>query len=312
MKTLAVIDIGSNTLLVTVGRLQEDGKVRILLDEGEVTRLGQGLSDGGPLLPDAKQRALSALARFKELALAKGAERILAAGTAAFRRASDGRGFAEEIQARLGFPVRILSGEEEAHYSFASAHYDFGKGSSSLGMIDIGGGSTEFVFGPEGPRFSLPMGTVKLTEKFVHAHPIPDSEWRAVCEEIRCLLRDQLGNIAARPEIWAAVAATPASLAAVLLKLPAYDPEQVHGFRLKRPTLENLVETLRSASLAERCAMPGMHPDRAELLPIGGAILLEAMQFLGLNEILVSDHGLRYGILFEELLGPSPARITSS
>lgn len=301
MKTLAVIDIGSNTLLVTVGRRQDDGAVRILFDEGEVTRLGQGLSDGGELHPEAKARALKALARFKELALAKGAERILAAGTAAFRRARDGAGFAAEIQDKLGFPVRILSGDEEAHYSFASAWHDFGTGRASLGMIDIGGGSTEFVFGREGPRFSLPMGTVKLTERFVRGHPIRDAEWSAVLGEIRRLLQENLGEVRARPEAWAAVAATPASLAAVLQQLPAYDPEKVHGFRLKLPALEGLVESLRGKSLAERRAMPGMHPDRAELLPIGGAILLESMKFLGLEEILVSDHGLRYGILFENL-----------
>lgn len=301
MKTLAVIDIGSNTLLVTVGRRLEDSSVRILFDEGEVTRLGQGLRDGGPLHPDAKHRALKALARFKELALAKGAERILAAGTAAFRRASDGKDFAREIEEKLGFPVRILSGDEEARYSFASAWFDFGRGRDSLGMIDIGGGSTEFVLGSQGPRFSLPVGTVKLTEKFVTAHPIPLPEWEGLRGEIRRLLAEKLGAVTGRPGAWAAVAATPASLAAVLLQLPAYDPNLVHGFVLKRKALESLVETLREKSLAERCAMPGMHPDRAELLPVGGAILLEAMQFFGIGEILVSDHGLRYGILHETL-----------
>ncbi|MFO1463538.1 MAG: Ppx/GppA family phosphatase [bacterium] len=301
MQTLAVIDIGSNTLLVTVGRRQEDGQIRILLDEAEVTRLGQELRDGGPLHPEAKQRALKALARFKELALAKGSEQILAAGTAAFRRASDGPAFAREIQDKLGFPVRILQGEEEAHYSFASAWHDFGRGRASLGMIDIGGGSTEFVFGKAGPRLSLPIGTVKLTEQFVSRHPIPDAEWNQVLTAIRALLREKLDGIPLRPEAWAAVAATPASLAALLLKLPSYDPEQVHGYRLQRENLAALVEGLRGMSLAERRAMPGMHPDRAELLPIGGAILLEAMRYLGMEEILVSDHGLRYGILFEAL-----------
>jgi len=301
LKTLAVIDIGSNTLLVTVGRRSEDASVRILLDEAEVTRLGQALRDGGPLHPDAKHRALKALARFKELALAKGAEQILAAGTAAFRRASDGGEFARQIEEKLGFPVRILSGDEEAHYSFASAWFDFGRGRNSLGMIDIGGGSTELVFGLQGPRFSLPVGTVKLTEKWITAHPIPLPEWQKIHAEIRGLLDEKLGPISSRPEAWAAVAATPASLAAVLLQLPAYDPNLVHGYPLKRRALEGLLETLRSKTLAERCAMPGMHPDRAELLPVGGAILSEAMNFLGIEEILVSDHGLRYGILHETL-----------
>jgi exopolyphosphatase/guanosine-5'-triphosphate,3'-diphosphate pyrophosphatase len=299
--TLAVIDIGSNTLLATVGRRTPDGAVEVSLDEAEVVRMGQGLSDGGLLHPEAKQRVLATLRRFKAAAQAHGAERILAAGTAAFRRARDGREFAREIEQALGIPVRILSGEEEAHYSFASAWFDFGTGRNSLGMIDIGGGSTEFVFGVEGPRFSLPLGTVKLTEKWIHRHPIPDGEWKPVRAEIQTLLSGQLSSERTRPEAWAAVAATPASLAAVLLHLPAYRPEKIHGYRLTRERLKPLVEELRSKSLAERCAMPGMHPQRAELLPVGGAILLEAMHVLEISELMVSDHGLRYGLLYEEL-----------
>ena len=301
MRRLAVIDLGSNTLLVTVGRRRDDGTVEILLDEAEVTRLGQGLVDGGPLHPEAKSRALATLSRFKKSAEAYGAEQILAAGTAAFRRASDGAVFAQQIESELGIPVRILSGDEEAHYSFASAWYDFGVGRASLGMIDIGGGSTEFVFSREGPRRSLPLGTVKLTEAFVTGHPIANATWHRVQAEIQKILEENLRDIAQGPEAWAAVAATPASLAALLLRLPRYDPEKIHGFRLRLRDLEPLVEQLRSQSMTELLAMPGMHPQRADLLPLGGAILLEAMRFLQLEEILVSDHGLRYELLYEEM-----------
>lgn len=310
MRTLAVLDIGSNTVLITVGRLRADGGMEILWDEGRVVRMSEGLQDGGTLKAEAKRRVLQALEDFQRQARRHGATEVSAAGTAAFRRARDGQDFAREIFDRLGIPVRILSGDEEARYSFASAKLDFGRGSDALGMIDIGGGSTEFVFGESGPRFSLPIGTVRLTEAVITSHPISDPEWNQLLTDIDRHLAQGLKIEAKVPAIWAAVAATPASLAAVLLKLPVYQPEKIHGFRLKKADLSDLLKKLRGLSLEDRKKMPGMHPDRAELLPVGGAILWRAMEYLGLNQILVSDHGLRYGILHEELIGgrkqPSP------
>jgi exopolyphosphatase / guanosine-5'-triphosphate,3'-diphosphate pyrophosphatase len=301
VKGLAVIDIGSNTLLLTVGRLTPQKKLEILLDQGDVVRLSEGLKDGGALQPEAKTRTLETLRQFQKLAVDHGANNILAAGTAAFRRACDGQAFATEIKEKLNIPVRILSGDEEAHYSYLSAKFDFEKEYGNVGMIDIGGGSTEFVFGEKGPRLSLPVGTVRLTEGFIHHHPIPDAEWFLLRAEIRNILKKQLVLPAHSPSTWVAVAATPASLAAVLLQLPHYQPDRIHGYHMKIDSLNELVERLRTLSIEERISMPGMHPKRAELLPIGGAILAEAMKFLNLEEILVSDHGLRYGLLTESL-----------
>ncbi|HKY62582.1 MAG TPA: hypothetical protein VJR29_04110, partial [bacterium] len=280
-----------------------DGRTEILWDEGRVVRMSEGLQDGGALKPEAKMRVLAALEDFQREARRHGATEVTAAGTAAFRRARDGADFAREIFDRLGIPVRILSGDEEARYSFASAQLDFGQGLEALGMIDIGGGSTELVYGQSGPRFSLPIGTVRLTETLITSHPISDEEWERLLAEIDGCLAGSMKKDSAVPATWAAVAATPASLAAVLLGLPVYQPEKIHGFRLKKSELANLLKKLRGLSLAGRKKLPGMHPDRAELLPVGGAILWRAMEFLGLEEILVSDHGLRYGILHEELIG---------
>lgn len=301
MKSLGVFDIGSNTILMTLGRLAPSGEIEVLFDVGDVARLAEGLQDGHPLHAAAKARALQTLGHFRELARQKGVTDLIAAGTAAFRRAGDGAAFAEEIQTQWGIPVRILSGDEEAAYSYASAAHDFGKKGESLGMIDIGGGSTEWVFDDSGPRLSFPVGTVRLTEKFVTVHPIPDEEWKNTREEIRRVLKDAIPILPPVPPAWVAVAATPASLAAVLLELPKYDPQKVHGFRLARPDLAKLVETLRTKSLAERNRMPGMDPKRSELLPIGALILLECLDYLRLPGITVSDHGLRYGILYETL-----------
>src|SRR5262249_27832728 len=131
--------------------------------------------------------------------------------------------------------------------------------------------------------------------------PIPDAEWNQIRAEIRQVLHEGIPKLPPVPATWVAVAATPASLAAVSLRLPTYDPKKVHGYKFSLDALEELVEGLRLKSIAERNALPGMHPKRSELLPIGGAILLECLRFLNLPGITVSDHGLRYGILYEAL-----------
>jgi exopolyphosphatase/guanosine-5'-triphosphate,3'-diphosphate pyrophosphatase len=298
---MGAIDIGSNTVLMTCGRFTERDELEVLFEGHEVARLSERLEDGKPLRPEAKGRVLRVLREFISEATHRGISAFMAAGTAAFRRAADGEAFAEEIQRETGIPVRILTGQEEARLSFLSAERDFGTSAAPLGMIDIGGGSTELVFGKKEHWISLPVGTVRLLEKFVTTHPIPDEQWQKVQGAIARSLEGAVKPKESVPPLWVAVAATPTALATLLQKLGGYDPKRIHGFKIARSDLETLVETLRRKSMKDREAMPGMLPKRAELLPIGGLILLEAMKFLGIREVRASDHGLRYGLLYEGL-----------
>ena len=296
---LAIIDIGSNTVLLTAGCLDEAGKLQVLLECHDVARLSEGLQDGGPLNEKAKRRALEILADFKSQAHARGITSIEASGTAAFRRAGDGKAFAQQIQTELGIPTRILEGKEEAHYSYLSAVRDFGDG--TIGMIDIGGNSTEVVSGTETNWKSLPLGTVRLLEGFVTRQPIVDAQWHQVQNEIQRVLKEFLILNPSQVPTWVAVAATPTSLASVMQGLPGYKPDKVHGFNIKRTKLEETVDKLRVLSLGKREKVPGMPPKRAELLPLGGLILLEIMDYLGISVVKASHHGLRYGLLWEAL-----------
>lgn len=140
-KSLGVFDIGSNTVLLTGGRLNTRGQLEVLIELHDVARLSEGLVDGGPLQEAAKARTLNILSQFKAQANSKGVQQFLAAGTAAFRRASDGSAFAQEIQEKLEIPVKIIPGEREAHYSYLSAQQDFGSSQNPVGVIDIGGGA---------------------------------------------------------------------------------------------------------------------------------------------------------------------------
>lgn len=300
-EAVGVVDIGSNTVLLVCGRRNSKNELEVVYQNHEVARLSEGLTDEGPLLEKAKQRVLQVLRSYQEQAKQHGVEKIYGAGTAAFRRAKDGREFANKIERELSVPVKILTGEEEARLSHLSAWQDFGASHPSLGVIDIGGGSTELVFGQDGSWMSLPMGTVQLLEKFVDTHPIPDSQWNSAKDKIQKILHQALEAGPKIPQSWVAVAATPTALANLLQALPRYEPSKVHGYVMNRADLENKINQLRKASLAEREAMPGMIPKRAELLPLGGLILVEILQALGKEEVIASDHGWRYGYLAEML-----------
>src|SRR5262249_46983219 len=156
------------------------------------------------------------------------------------------------------------------------------------------GGSTEIVLGPGKNRFSLPMGTVLLLEAYIKKQPIDDGTWKKLSSEIQTLLKQNISRPGLNPHRWVAVAATPPSLAVLLQGLPAFDPARVHGYLITLPRLKNLVEKLRKISIAERNQMPGMDPKRSDLLPLGGLILQEIMNFFAIEEVTASHHGLRY------------------
>lgn len=305
---LGIIDIGSNTVLMTCGRLDSQGSLEVLLESHDVARMSEGLKDGGALQAPARSRVLEILKKFKEDAVQAGIKDLYAAGTAAFRRASDGKAFASEIEKKLDIPVQILSGEQEAHYSYLSAQKDFGKANTHVGMIDVGGGSTEIVLDNEKNRSSLPIGTVSLLEAHVQEQPIDDQTWKKLSGEIGGLLKKNIAKIAPQPDRWVAVAATPTSLAVLLQGLEAFDPVRVHGYRIIFSELKNLVDKLRRISIAERNQMRGMDPKRSDLLPIGGLILQEVMEFFKINEVIASHHGLRYGLLWERLEATTGSR----
>jgi len=299
-KSRAVIDIGSNTILLVAGRLNPQGQLETSLNLHEVARLSENLRDGGALDSKAKERVLDILKSFRDQVQAKGIKKILAGGTAAFRRAVDGKAFAKTIEDKLGIAVRILSGREEANLSYQSARMDFSQNSGEIGMIDTGGGSTELVFAKDS-WVSLPMGTIRLVEEFVKGHPIPDDIWKSIQANTQNILKTQLQLPSRLPETWVAVAATPTALATLIQALPSYQEDKVHGYKMKVSDLATTVEKLRTSGMEERLAMKGMLPKRAELLPLGGIILLRIMEFLNLKEITVSDHGWRYGLLQEIL-----------
>ncbi|MGA9522001.1 MAG: Ppx/GppA family phosphatase, partial [Myxococcaceae bacterium] len=180
MSRFAAFDIGTNNVLLAVADRLEDGRWSPVLDRGEITRLGEGVDRTGILSPEAIQRTVAVLARFAEEARSLGAERLAAAATSASRDAKNGMDLVEAARRIAGVEVEIISGQREAELVFRAVQGDFGEPGRPLVAVDIGGGSTEVIYGEHTglPSFrtSLQIGSVRLTERHVHSHPIPIAE----------------------------------------------------------------------------------------------------------------------------------------
>ena len=300
----AVIDVGSNSTRLLVADV--DGGVSVVERHSRVTRLGRGVDLSGQLSDEAIEAACEAIADYVEICRETGAEKVAAIATSAVRDASNGSAFVAELRERFALSARVLDGEEEARLTYRGATFEQPPSTPTL-VIDIGGGSTEMIVGAgEQISFhtSLQAGVVRHTERHISSDPPTAGELEALADDIRALIESALtGHDEARASAGIAVAGTPTSLAAVELELEPYDPARVHGHVLSLETIQRLLSRFASAPLAERAAMPGLHPDRAPTIISGCVILVEAMRAFGLERIRVSEHDILYGMALEPASG---------
>jgi exopolyphosphatase/guanosine-5'-triphosphate,3'-diphosphate pyrophosphatase len=300
-RTVAVVDIGTNTIILLVAEVREGGLFRVLHDEARVVRLGEGIHQTPLFLPEAMARAFAALSDFKTTADGLGCKRVIAVGTAGFRNARNADEFIARVARELGIEIDVIDGEHEADLVFKAAKADFADLSQPFLVLDIGGGSTEFIIeAADHPRFatSLPFGSVKLTENFLHGDPPTRSELVALDAYLTGELA-VLPNIA--PPSLVATAGTATTVAALVQELISYDPEKVHGSVVTVPQLANLMGKLESVPFSDRKKWPCLEPKRADVIVAGARILNAVCARFGVNEFRVSDRGLRYGVLLEEI-----------
>jgi exopolyphosphatase/guanosine-5'-triphosphate,3'-diphosphate pyrophosphatase len=301
MPNLATIDIGTNTTLLLVAR--GEPRIEAIAERAEITRLGRGIGRDGRLGADGIARTLAVLRDYAAIAHAHGA-RIAAIGTEALRRAPNAREFLDTAAEILGGPVEVIDGKREAALTFKAVAASFPElARGRLAVIDIGGGSTEIVLangGTVGFEVSLPIGSVRLTERFVHHDP-------ALSEETEALAASVDEALAAVPFTRAGgaalvgVAGTVTTLAAMAQDLADYDPARVHGYRLPRGALGAQIDRLRSSSQREREQMAGLDPRRADVILAGALILERIAGASSAAEVVVSDRGIRWGLLYEIL-----------
>jgi exopolyphosphatase/guanosine-5'-triphosphate,3'-diphosphate pyrophosphatase len=295
---LATIDIGTNTTLLLVART--DPKVAVLEERAEITRLGRGIGRQGTLDPEAIARTLAVLREFATAARHHGA-RIAAVGTEALRRAANAAAFLGPAAEILGAEVEVIDGEREAALTFRAVAESLpDTRSGELVVVDIGGGSTEIVLASEGRvgfRTSVPLGSVRLTEALVRHDPPTRAEQDAIAGAVDAAIGAVPFSSGSATLV--GVAGTVTSLAAMSLELASYDPARVHGHRLSRAALGQEVARLAAATQAQRERIVGLDPRRADVILAGALILERIAAAAGVNEVLVSDRGIRWGLLYE-------------
>lgn len=291
----AVVDIGSNTVLMLVGERDAAGHVRVLEDLARITRLGQGAAARGSLAPEAVERTLAVLREYGELARARGAE-IVAVATEGLRMAGDPETFLVPARAALGAEIRLISGDEEAELSYLSVARE-SPDDAPLRVLDIGGGSTELVVG-EGARIvdrrSHRIGSVRLTEQIVRSDPPGEDE---LAELLRVASEAFASQPVAPHPVLHGLAGTVTSAGAIYLGLSRYDREAVDGVRMRQDEVELLRDRLAAQSVAERSANPILGPGRGDVIVAGMTILLAAMRHCGAETLVVRDRGLRFALL---------------
>jgi exopolyphosphatase/guanosine-5'-triphosphate,3'-diphosphate pyrophosphatase len=295
---VAVVDLGTNSTRLLVAEVH-DGTVDELARRTTVTRLGEGVEATGRLSDAATDRVREALAAYRELIDQHGADEVVAVATSAMRDAENGPAFREEINDRFGIDARTISGDEEARLTFLGATSGRAAGADTL-VIDIGGGSTEYVVGQAGgdPGFhvSTRMGSVRHTERHLHGDPPTAAELEALAADARAIIeQDVPAELRERVEEGIAVAGTATSLAAIDQDLDPYDPAKVHGYHLGRDACGRLVDRLAALTVEERRHVNGLHPDRAPSIVAGAVILLQSIRVFGLEELEISEADILHG-----------------
>jgi exopolyphosphatase/guanosine-5'-triphosphate,3'-diphosphate pyrophosphatase len=296
---VAVIDMGSNSTRLLVADVDDRG-VRELVRETRITRLAQGVDASGRLADEAIERVLAALAGYRAEIDRLRAEHVVAIATSAVRDAANGDDFLATLRDRFGIDARILTGDEEAQLTFLGATAGRPAGGEPTFVLDIGGGSTEFVVGVPGdtPRFhvSTQAGAVRQTERHVtHDPPAPD-ELQAMAEEVRGIVEQAVPEeIRRSTTAGIGVAGTVTSVAAIDQELDPYDPDRVHGYRLELGAVERVLAQLAALPEAERRQVKGLNPDRAPTIVAGVVILIEAMRAFALEELEVSEADILHG-----------------
>jgi exopolyphosphatase/guanosine-5'-triphosphate,3'-diphosphate pyrophosphatase len=296
---IAVVDVGTNSTRLLVANVL-DGRVEELERRTEITRLGERVDSAGKLSAAAMKRVFETVEAYRKLIDKHSADKVVGVATSAVRDAKNGEQFSKELAERYGVETRTISGDEEARLSFLGATSDRAQGGDPLLVIDIGGGSTEFVIGTPGsdPTFhvSTSAGSVRQTERHLTDDPPTDEQQSAVAGEVAAMIEAEVPREVRREAATGiAVAGTATQLAAVDQRLEEYDPKRVHGYRLDRYAVEEILAHLASLPLAERREIVGLHPARAPTIVAGALILAEAMQAFDFDWIETSEADILHG-----------------
>lgn len=311
MTRLAAVDCGTNSLRLLISDIEDDGQVNEVMRLMEIVRLGQGVDATGELNPDAIERTREVLTQYVALMKQESVADVRMVATSATRDASNRDDFFTMTAQLLGEIVpgakaEVISGEEEAQLSFTGAVADFPADNGPFCVIDLGGGSTEFIVGDHDGTirgsFSAQMGCVRLTERIMRTDPPTETEIDIAEDYVAERIHEVEKLVpVADAKTFVGCAGTFTTLAALALGLESYDPRQIHGSSLRFDALRVLTKQVIAESAAQRAAHPVMHPGRADVIGSGSVVVNGIMDLIELkthvDHIEISEKDILDGII---------------
>jgi exopolyphosphatase / guanosine-5'-triphosphate,3'-diphosphate pyrophosphatase len=300
-KRLAGVDIGTLTCRLLIADLPIEQRLIEVRSERRILRLGEGVDQTKQLSVAAMDRVVQCLKEWHEIINVFHVDAARVVATSAVRDAENRDEFLDRVKREADFEVELITGEEEARRTMLGIRFGLPIGVTDVLALDIGGGSTEFILDcPGQPPIvrSINIGVVRLCERLLHHDPPTNvevqqaREW--IAKETRAAVAG-MGNY--QSATFVGTAGTITSLAAMAQKLPTYEPARIHNYRLQLDTIQDLEQTLLSRKKADRAGLPGLEKGREEVIAAGANIIRTIMETLGMSVVLVSDLGLREGVL---------------
>jgi exopolyphosphatase / guanosine-5'-triphosphate,3'-diphosphate pyrophosphatase len=297
---VAAIDCGTNSIRLLIADI-DGNNFREVARDMEIVRLGQGVDETGQFHPDAIARTLAAVDKFAAEIAKRGVEKIRFCATSATRDATNRHLFVDGVRERLGIELEVISGDEEAALSFAGAIKDLDPSNGPFLVVDIGGGSTEFVFGTstvEAAR-SVNIGCVRMTERHFASDPATPEQIEAARTDIQAAIAQAAAVVPiTQAKTLVAVAGTATTVAAAALDLPEYDRYAIHLSRISAQQTHDAATMFATSTREQRLALGYMHPGRVDVIAAGSLVLSEIMKATGASEFVASESDILDGMAF--------------
>ncbi|MDP1946711.1 MAG: Ppx/GppA phosphatase family protein [Nitrospirota bacterium] len=300
---LAGVDIGTLTCRLLIADLAPGGGLKEVRSERRILRLGEGVDQTKRLSGAAMDRVIQCLREWRELIDVSHVDATAVVATSAARDAGNRDEFLDRVKREAGFEVELISGDEEARRTLLGIRSGLPSGVTDVLALDIGGGSTEFILDRSGQNpvvQSIDVGVVRLCERLLHHDPPTDEELRQAREWVaRETNAVAIGMSGYQTATFVGTAGTITSLAAMAQQLSTYEPARIHNYQLQLSTIQELELTLLSRKRADRAGLPGLEKGREEVIAAGAIIIRTIMETLGMPAVLVSDLGLREGVVID-------------
>jgi exopolyphosphatase/guanosine-5'-triphosphate,3'-diphosphate pyrophosphatase len=297
---VAAIDCGTNSIRLLIADI-DGNNFREVVRDMEIVRLGQGVDETGQFHPDAITRTLAAVDKFALEIAKRGVEKIRFCATSATRDATNRHLFVDGVRERLGIELEVITGEEEAALSFAGAIKDLDPTNGPFLVVDIGGGSTEFVFGTstvEAAR-SVNIGCVRMTERHFATDPATPEQIESARSDIQAAIAQAAAVVPiTTAKTLVAVAGTATTVAAAALELPEYDRYAIHLSRISAQQTHDAATMFATSRREQRLSLGYMHPGRVDVIAAGSLVLSEIMKATGATEYVASESDILDGMAF--------------